>query len=203
MSALHLHHRNASVPFRPNYEIAASLSKAKWVRPIPVPEVCRVRCATACSAVLPREMGQREGTEPCMAKFPTRSNTWLTLDQGLMTGSSYMSSWGDPPTYPVIKACPGWLSIWSPLVFRTARPPDALLQVLPWDNATRHTPHCLQPDKKPARMYIFNHPMHCLDFFEKQGGFLMFKQVLPLAHRPGDLPVIPHGFTGVPHPQLH
>ena len=36
---------------------------------------------------------------------------------------------------------------------------------------------CTQPARKPERMYIYNHPMRCLDFFESKGGFLLFKQV--------------------------
>lgn len=50
-------------------------------------------------------------------------------------------------------------------------------QVLPWSANTSHRPACAQPARRPERMYIFNHPMRCLDFFERQTGFLLFKQV--------------------------
>eukprot|EP00667_Euglena_gracilis_P006663 EG_transcript_6724 len=68
--------------------------------------------------------------------------------------------------------------------------PIALPEVLPWSANTSHRPACAQPARRPERMYIFNHPMRCLDFFERQTGFLLFKQGTPIPNSINPVPLV-------------
>lgn len=68
--------------------------------------------------------------------------------------------------------------------------PVGLPSPLPWDSGTSHLPSCTAPDRKPERMYIYNHPIRCLKHFRSLSGFLLFTQGHPTPNSVNPLPVV-------------